>query len=231
MVDSQGHGGGLAMSWKDRDEAKLMSYSTNHIDLEIFGRDNSKWRLTGFYGFPERNRRRQSWDSLRTLCSKSSRPWCCIGDYNDLLFPYEKRGGKDHPQWLFSGFREVVDDCSLLDLGMIGYPFTWECGRGTSNWIEDRFDRAMVTPNWSAMFRRSKVWNLEATASDHSPIFLEVVSQQFVQRVRRFRFENSWLKEVNCHSIVAQSWQGSLGLSIERRMICMDMTYKNEEIS
>ncbi|XP_073041827.1 uncharacterized protein [Primulina eburnea] len=49
-----------------------------------------------------------------------------MGDFNDLLSSEDKRGGAEHPAWLYRGFREVVDDCSLQDLPLEGYPFTWE---------------------------------------------------------------------------------------------------------
>lgn len=45
-----------------------------------------------FYGFPERERRKASWDLLRHLSSVSQLPWCAFGDFNDLLFSSEKRG-------------------------------------------------------------------------------------------------------------------------------------------
>ena len=35
VVDAIGHSGGLAMLWKSLDTDKLLSYSQNHIDMEI----------------------------------------------------------------------------------------------------------------------------------------------------------------------------------------------------
>ena len=55
------------------------------------------WRLTGFYGFSESSRRRESWDLLRLLAGSSELPWVCIGDFNDLLAATEKRGRIAHP--------------------------------------------------------------------------------------------------------------------------------------
>ena len=46
---------------------------------------------------------------------------------------------------MISGFRFAIERSGLVDLGMMGYAFTWEWSRGTSNWIEEHLDRAMAT--------------------------------------------------------------------------------------
>lgn len=52
--------------------------------------------MTGFYGCPERGRRRHSWDLIRSISDLPSMPWCIIGDFNDMLATEEKRGGGYH---------------------------------------------------------------------------------------------------------------------------------------
>ena len=46
---------------------------------------NALWRLTCYYGYPERARRKESWQLLQSLSQHSNLPWCCSRDYNDLL--------------------------------------------------------------------------------------------------------------------------------------------------
>lgn len=71
-------------------------------------------------------RRRESWELLRSLAAKSTLPLCVIGDFNDLMFADEKRGGREHPRNLLTGFVETVNECGLMDLGFIGGKFTWD---------------------------------------------------------------------------------------------------------
>ncbi|CAI9757018.1 unnamed protein product [Fraxinus pennsylvanica] len=40
--------------------------------------DQPKWRLTGYYGIPDRSKRRESWDHLRLLASSSTLPWVVL---------------------------------------------------------------------------------------------------------------------------------------------------------
>ncbi|KAL8464284.1 hypothetical protein ACS0TY_033980 [Phlomoides rotata] len=90
-VSCVGRSGGLCVFWKDEDLCSLISYSNNHIDL-LVNRSLGKWHLTGFYGFPERCRRKHSWDLLCHLSRSSQFPWLCVGDYNNLLTVADKRG-------------------------------------------------------------------------------------------------------------------------------------------
>ena len=53
-VDAQGHGGGLALLWRN-EGGVLMKYSSNHfIDFEVVCDQVGRWRYTGFYGCSER---------------------------------------------------------------------------------------------------------------------------------------------------------------------------------
>lgn len=104
-----------------------------------------------FYGFPERGRRRELWDLLRSLASRSSLPWVVIGDFNDLLYQHEKSGGNPHPDGLLRGFGETLEECGLFQLPLRGYQFTWERGRGTTAWMEERLDKVVANAGWRDM--------------------------------------------------------------------------------
>ena len=48
-----------------------------------------------------------------------------------------------HPSWLINGINQAVSDSGLFNVGTKGYRFTWESGRGSDNFIEERLDRAL----------------------------------------------------------------------------------------
>ena len=50
VVEAQGHSGGLALLWKNNEDAQLLSYSKNHIDITISSKDHPSHRITGIYG-------------------------------------------------------------------------------------------------------------------------------------------------------------------------------------
>ena len=121
VVDNVGHSGGLAILWEEQQWATVLGSSRNHIDLKVTVESMGIWRLTGYYGHPERCRRHEAWELLQSLATISTLPWCCIGDYNDLLTKAEKRGRRSHPEWLIKGFREATEASELIDIGMEGF--------------------------------------------------------------------------------------------------------------
>ncbi|KAL8106853.1 hypothetical protein AgCh_023591 [Apium graveolens] len=173
MVEAQGRSGGLALFWKENDQVKLLSLSQNHIDVEITIRGMLTWRLTGFYGEPNQNQRRRTWDLLRHLARDSNLPWVTMGDMNNIVSQLDKRGGTAYPQKLIDGFNAVLEETGLQDMELYGHQFTWERGRNTENWLEIRLDRALVTNGWYGLFPLAKLYRVEGSPSDHSPIFLE----------------------------------------------------------
>lgn len=51
----------------------------------------------------------------------------------------------------------MLSDCGLLDMDLIGYPFTWEYGTTTRTHIEERLDKALVREEWRFMFPQAKL--------------------------------------------------------------------------
>ena len=61
-------------------------------------------------------------------------------------------GRRAHPPYLINGFRLAVEFCGFRDLGMKGHQFTWEKGRGTPNFTEEKLDRVLATKTWCRLF-------------------------------------------------------------------------------
>ncbi|XP_030963604.1 uncharacterized protein LOC115984727 [Quercus lobata] len=203
-VSKVNHGGGLALFWKKDFNLWVVSASINHIDAVIFEGTDKAWRFTGFYGAPETHLRSASWNLLRTLHNQLDLPWLCGGDFNELLKSHEKRGGRPHPYGQMQKFREVLDECRLMDLGFIGKKFTW-FKNYPSGGLWERLDRAISTAEWLDCFPATKVRSFVCGQSDHSPIFI-LPEGILVKPQRPWRFEQFWLEKEGCHDTVARSW-------------------------
>ncbi|MEQ5167103.1 hypothetical protein ABN262_23530, partial [Citrobacter youngae] len=59
----------------------------------------------------------------------------------------EKIGHHCHPENLTEAFNVAFNDCYLLDIGMEARKFTWERGKGTQSWVEERIDRVVANAN------------------------------------------------------------------------------------
>ncbi|GAU30144.1 hypothetical protein TSUD_360370 [Trifolium subterraneum] len=164
-IDVEGRSGGLTVFWKDSSKCRVLNYTRNFINMLVEDEQWGEWRLTCYYGYPERSRRRAAWDLLRVLGNMSSIPWCIIGDFNDLLSQADKKGIHPHPNGLCMGFRQAVSDCDLTDIPIEGHPFTWIKSRGTPHVIEERLDRAMVSSSWLQLFPQNS-WLKEPDLED-----------------------------------------------------------------
>ena len=54
---------------------------------------------------------------LRHLRSRSTLPWVCLGDYNEILSSEEKNGGLPKPLPPMLDFRSALLFCGLINLG------------------------------------------------------------------------------------------------------------------
>lgn len=207
-LDVQGHGGGIALMWKNEGGVQIIESFQNYIDFEVSNEQVGRWRYTGIYGYPERERRVEAWHMLRGLAEKSQLPWCVIGDFNDMVDECEKRRRRRQPRALLQGFADAIHDCKLLDLGYEGEKFTWERSRGTERWVQCRLDRGLATQEWIDMFPSTVIKVGEVTTSDHLPLFLDLCRRVYVQKGKRFRFENVWIREKECYSLINNCLNG-----------------------
>lgn len=84
-IPNDGRGGGLALLWKESIKVWVDGFSKYQIDLTMEGGSENAWQLRGFYRELDTNRRTEEWNMLQMLNSKPKLPWCCFGDFNELL--------------------------------------------------------------------------------------------------------------------------------------------------
>lgn len=118
-------GGGLALFWKNGVELEVESSFLNHIDVLINKGKDDWWRFTGFYGELETQRRMESWNLTRELHGRFKVSWLCARDFIEITWLNEKKGGRLRPYNQMKKFWDVLDECSLMDLGFMGSKFTW----------------------------------------------------------------------------------------------------------
>lgn len=59
------------------------------------------------------------------------------------------------------------------------------------------------------------------TTSDHLPLFLNLMKQVYVPRAKRFKFENTWIREQDCRGVVKQGWErAGCGTILEKIRSC-----------
>lgn len=215
VVDCEGEGrkrkGGLALLWKHEMNITLTSMSTNHIDVIVADEHKGDWRFTGIYGFIEEENKVKTGALLQALARTSVMPWLCGGDFNLMMVSSEKRGGDDFKIDEANILRSAVEACDFVDMGYIGYDFTWSNNRGGEANIQERLDRFFANDLWKQKFPGSFVTHLTKRKSDHLPILMFMREYREVNRRQTkkkcFRFEAMWLREEESLKVVSEAWQ------------------------
>ncbi|KAA3475505.1 reverse transcriptase [Gossypium australe] len=169
-IEAEGSRGGLCLAWKSVNMVTLRSYSKWHIDVLVReGCTQQEWRFTGFYGSPYLKDKNFVWNLLRRLSQDGSYPWLVAGDFNEILYSFEKSGGAPRDHKRMEAFRDTLED-QLVDIGFSGTWFTWERGNLPETNIRERLDRGwqMMRENQSTCsgpgrFRFEAWWSMEET--------------------------------------------------------------------
>ncbi|XP_074346657.1 uncharacterized protein LOC141685458 [Apium graveolens] len=75
--------------------------------------------------------------------------------------------------------------------------------------MQERLDRGLANYEWKNLFPSAEIKVLDVSTSDHLPLVLNLNSQVYVPKGRRFKFENVWIKEVECLNLVKESWHNN----------------------
>ena len=166
-------------------------------------------------------------------------PWLCGGDLNEIFFGHEKQGGAARAQYLMNTFREATNYCGLADLGFRGPKFTWYRGKNACL-VQERLDRMLGNGGWLDLFPNSLVHHLNLRGSDHRPLLVELLrvnessSIGKVWKRGRFHFEEAWVDEEECSTLIRNHWRSStavnlVGVANKFRLCATDLESWNVE--
>lgn len=74
--------------------------------------------------------------------------------------------------------------------------------KGWCSFGSGRLDRGLTNQDWRTMFPMVEIKVLKLSTSDHLPLFLELNMMVYVPKVKRFKFENVWVREDQCPKVV-----------------------------
>ncbi|KAA3480968.1 reverse transcriptase [Gossypium australe] len=208
IVEAEGSKGGLCLAWKKDLDVKLKSFSKWHIDVLIKEENvEEDWRFTGFYGSPYSKDKNSVWDLLKRLAQESDYPWLVEGDFNEILYSFEKCGGIPRDSKRMEVFRETLVDCQLYDIGFSGVSYTWERGNLPETNIRERLDRGVANEKWLMLFPSNSIQHLPYSISDHCPLLLETNKRVTFTGGRKFHFEAWWTMEKSLENVIRESWE------------------------
>lgn len=131
--------------------------------------------------------------------------WDDLNKIGEAADQCDKIGGKSVASTSRDTFRTMVDTNGLIDLGYIGYPYTWNNRRAGKANIQERLDRGFANGAWRLLFPTATITHFTALRSDHRPILL-ATSLPTSSRPKPFRFEAMWTRDLSAGIIIDQAW-------------------------
>jgi hypothetical protein len=149
------------------------------------------------------------WEDLLSIANTMNEPWLLAGDFNDIACEEEKKGGARVCMRKCNNFQARINSCNLLDLGAMGYKYTW---RGHlyhgGQRIFERLDRALCNDKWRLDFPDGVVKVLtRLNFSDHHPLLITPMNAPHPVAPRQFRFESAWLLDNSYNEMLSNSWK------------------------
>ncbi|XP_038973680.1 uncharacterized protein LOC120105382 [Phoenix dactylifera] len=205
-VDSQGLSGGIIVTWAQGCcQLDIFNVCNQEVIMVISEGNRNPWVLAAVYASTDYRVRRVLWEEATQLISQGH-PMLLAGDFNCIVDPQEKMGGKPFSfERKIREFQDFLMMNGLVDLGFAGPKFTWCNNQQGQARVWERLDRACATAGWIQSFPDYQVRHLPRIASDHCPL---LVSTDALAPARSpFRFEKIWLGYPRSWEMVREAWR------------------------
>lgn len=172
IMEAKGSAGGITLMWSEEINIQCIWKSSCLLHWIVIDKAGCKlWNMLACYGTPYHNEHRIFWDQLKERVFLIEGPWLLIGDFNEVVFDFEKFGGR--PLWRKNLFlKPFINNTRGVDLSFSGRRYTWTNGQQGLGLIKERLDRAVANDAWIMEFPKTLVVQLKRELSDHCPILL-----------------------------------------------------------
>lgn len=172
--EALGFAEGIWILWdKTKLDLELLSLDDQIITAVVHPIGSHPWILSSLYASPWWCFRQELWRYLILLGEIIQLRWLVMGDFNQILYDADKKGGRTSPMGPMVSFDHMLRHCALIDLGFSGPPFTWLNMRKRVANIQECLDRALGNRQWIVRFGTARVSHLPRSQSNHHPFLLQ----------------------------------------------------------
>ncbi|XP_072060382.1 uncharacterized protein [Arachis hypogaea] len=189
IVNPSGMAGGLALAWKDSINVQIINNGKFFIAAEVKEfKNNGVWTFIGIHLSCSKQIRALQFEEFTTMSQQLEGKVVIAGDFNAIISQAEKEGGGQKSATTIATFINFIDSNELVDIGMVGRPFTWTNRRHGEDLVKEKLDRYLVGMGWKLKFPNAVVHRLTESGSDHAPILMETEPQSWHSK-RRFKYQ------------------------------------------
>lgn len=172
------------------------------------------------------------WDLIRNVISQiGDCLYAVVGDFNAIRDKRERKGRGlvvDHRD--ISAFCDFIAEANLFELPLRDKAFTWFKKDGS---CKSKLDRIFVCEDWINRWPQYSVRSCGRTFSDHCPIFINSITQDWGSRP--FKFFNSWIAHPDFETFINNRWQqykvdGWTGFRLKEKLKLLKMDLKSWNI-
>jgi hypothetical protein len=126
VVPAEDHAGGLWIMWSDEMQVTIVSANQNVVLAFVVNTATSfTFSLVCVYGDPHHRRTKEIWSQIEDFVMSCPRkPVYCMGDLNNIMFPYEKSTPWNINYHRMQNFMYLVKRCGFIDMGYNGPAYT-----------------------------------------------------------------------------------------------------------
>ncbi|KAL2936882.1 LINE-1 retrotransposable element ORF2 protein, partial [Bienertia sinuspersici] len=208
LVEPVGRSGGILLLWSSRVHINIATESAQGLFGLAEVRSPPpplKFAFAFIYASTSFTQRKILWNDIMHFSSTVTGPFICMGDFNEVVDPTEKFGGRPISRKRAQLFADAMNTSNLMDFGFHGPKFTWTNSR-VGRPIHERLDRGWVNAHWTTNFPDSSLWYLPKSSSDHAPLLVRLTNRTSHPSSKPFRFEPMWFQHENFWEVVHRDW-------------------------
>ncbi|XP_061368327.1 uncharacterized protein LOC133311321 [Gastrolobium bilobum] len=214
VEEAIGFSGGIWILWHS---AKVtispLLQSSQFIHCQVKFPGTHQFIFTAIYANLAQAIRDKLWDELKCLSASISDPWLLGGDFNEIAFTNEKKGGVLPNQSKCGKFASVLRDCQVDDMGCDGSAFTWQGPKwGGMHKIYKRLDRVVAIVSWRMSFDEARVSALPRLLSDHNPLLIKLFEDKEGHVNKPFWFFVAWQEHYKFNEFLTANWEEEFDL-------------------
>ncbi|XP_061351224.1 uncharacterized protein LOC133296287 [Gastrolobium bilobum] len=232
VEEAQGFSGGIWIMWHSKKiEVVVVSPSSQSIHCKIKIPIGKIFDFTTVYASPTQNLREKLWDELRNLSDTIMGPWILGGDFNEIAYSHEKKGGVAVDPSKCAKFASILNECQVADLECDGSPFTWQGPKwGNTGRIYKRIDRVVANIEWRFLFDDARVSSLPRLFSDHNPLLSKLLEDHRNNGKKPFCFFAAWQEHHLFKDFLQTKWDHGFDLPYMLQRLVPDIKEWNKRI-
>ncbi|XP_073265516.1 uncharacterized protein [Populus alba] len=174
----------------------------------LFSRFNMECLVSFVYAPNDGSLKKELWEYLANFKTSISKPWCLAGDFNETLFPSDRKRRSRISSAMIS-FKNCIDCCELIELPLNGKKFTWSRGNAASC-----IDRLFVSGDWLQSLPSSTLYGLSKNFSDHRPLHMLIDSMNWGPKP--FQLMNCWWLISGFRKMIQDYWNSTLTICVKK---------------